>query len=191
MAVETLEAARDAVARAFGVLPALFNPATTGPLVREAQRHLAGWTLQPIAALLAEEASAKLGAAVEIDVMRRFRPSTPAAARGRWPGSSRRWRGEGRRPAPAEIAAAFGGRRLGEVGEGLGQVAPAVLRLREAAPLVGEWENPDGAVLLIRRAWRPPGRKPGVWAGASPPALCAIVPFAFGPIEIDRCLGPR
>jgi hypothetical protein len=39
-------------------------------MVREAQRHLAGWTLQPIAALLAEEASAKLGGAVSIDLMR-------------------------------------------------------------------------------------------------------------------------
>ncbi len=70
MAVETLAAAREAIALAFGVLPALLNPSTTGPLVREAQRHLAGWTLQPIAALIAEEATAKLGAPVEIDVMR-------------------------------------------------------------------------------------------------------------------------
>jgi hypothetical protein len=39
-------------------------------LVREAQRHLAGWILQPIAALIAEEASAKFGVEVDIDVMR-------------------------------------------------------------------------------------------------------------------------
>lgn len=65
-----LEAARDAVCVAFGVLPALFNPSTTGPMVREAQRHLAGWTLQPLAMILAEEATAKLGVAVEVDVMR-------------------------------------------------------------------------------------------------------------------------
>jgi hypothetical protein len=32
--------------------------------VREGQRHLAQWTLQPIAALLAEEATAKLGGTV-------------------------------------------------------------------------------------------------------------------------------
>jgi hypothetical protein len=70
MTAETLEAARSAVCAAFGVLPGLFNPATTGPLVREAQRHLAGWTLQPMAALIAEEATAKLGAPVELDVMR-------------------------------------------------------------------------------------------------------------------------
>jgi hypothetical protein len=68
--VETLGAAQAAIANAFGVLPALLNPATTGPLVREAQRHLATWTLQPIAELVAEEASAKLGAAVAIDVHR-------------------------------------------------------------------------------------------------------------------------
>ena len=69
-AVETLGAAQAAIMAAFGVLPGLLNPATTGPMVREAQRHLAGWTLQPIAALVAEEASAKLGATIDIDVMR-------------------------------------------------------------------------------------------------------------------------
>ncbi|RRH89473.1 phage portal protein [Mesorhizobium tamadayense] len=69
MSVESVAAARDAIAGAFGVLPGLFNPATTGPMVREAQRHLAQWTLQPIAGLLAQEASEKLGAAVDIDVM--------------------------------------------------------------------------------------------------------------------------
>jgi len=67
MAVEALQAARDAVLQCYGVLPGLFNPATTGPLVREAQRHLATWTLQPIAGLIAEEASNKLGGAVSID----------------------------------------------------------------------------------------------------------------------------
>jgi hypothetical protein len=70
MSVESLAAAREAIAGAFGVLPALFASNAQGPLVREAQRHLAGWTLQPIAALLAEEASEKLGATVEIDVGR-------------------------------------------------------------------------------------------------------------------------
>jgi hypothetical protein len=38
--------------------------------VREAQRHLATWTLQPLCRLLAEEASAKLGAEVLIDCIR-------------------------------------------------------------------------------------------------------------------------
>lgn len=69
MTTETLEAARGAVYGAFGVLPALFDQAAQGPLVREAQRHLAQWTLQPIAELLAEEATAKLGGAVTIDTM--------------------------------------------------------------------------------------------------------------------------
>jgi phage portal protein BeeE len=69
MATETLTAARDAVCLVFGVLPGLLNPATTGPMVREAQRHLAQWTLQPIAELLAEECAAKLGGAVAIDTM--------------------------------------------------------------------------------------------------------------------------
>jgi hypothetical protein len=70
MTAETLDAARNAICGAFGVLPGLFYKQTTGPMVREAQRHLGQWTLQPIAELIAEEASAKLGAAVKLDVLR-------------------------------------------------------------------------------------------------------------------------
>lgn len=70
MTAETLAAARNSIAMAFGVLPGLLNPAATGPAVREAQRHLAGWVLQPLAELLAEEATAKLGGRVLIDVGR-------------------------------------------------------------------------------------------------------------------------
>ncbi len=69
MTAETLEAARSAICGAFGVLPSLFSSNAQGPLVREAQRHLAQWTLQPIASLLAEEATEKLGSAVTLDVM--------------------------------------------------------------------------------------------------------------------------
>lgn len=70
MPAETLEAARGAILMAYGVLPALVNPATTGPLVREAQRHLAQLVLQPIALLVADEATAKLGQTVKLDVVR-------------------------------------------------------------------------------------------------------------------------
>lgn len=70
MTGETLKAARDSVSMAFGVQPSLFAPAVTGPATREAQRHLAQWTLQPVAALIAEEAAAKLGQRVALDVMR-------------------------------------------------------------------------------------------------------------------------
>lgn len=70
MPAQTLEAARDAVMMSYGVLPALMNRTTTGPVVREAQRHLAQLVLQPIALLIAEEATAKLGATVTIDVVR-------------------------------------------------------------------------------------------------------------------------
>lgn len=69
MTKETLDASRDAICGAFGVLPGLFYSATTGPMVRESQRHLAQWALQPIASLIAEEASEKLGGKVDIDVM--------------------------------------------------------------------------------------------------------------------------
>ena len=70
MVVESLEAARASIMTVFGVLPSLFDTAAQGPLVREAQRHLAGFVLQPIAALIAEEASLKLGADVTIDTIR-------------------------------------------------------------------------------------------------------------------------
>ncbi len=70
MTSESLAAARDAILMAFGVLPGLMNRAVTGPAVREAQRHLAQWTLQPLAVLLAEEASTKLGAEISVDLMR-------------------------------------------------------------------------------------------------------------------------
>ncbi|MGE3296493.1 MAG: hypothetical protein AB7I68_03990 [Porticoccaceae bacterium] len=69
MTVETLEAARAAVMGVYGVLPALMDPKTTGPVVREAQRHLAVWMLQPIARLMAAEASEKLGQTVSIDIL--------------------------------------------------------------------------------------------------------------------------
>ncbi|WP_300532554.1 hypothetical protein [uncultured Mameliella sp.] len=70
MPKEALDAARGGVLMAFGVLPGLAAPATTGPLVREAQRHLAQWALQPLAEGMAEECADKLGTAVKLDVMR-------------------------------------------------------------------------------------------------------------------------
>jgi hypothetical protein len=70
LAGELLRDAKGAVYSAFGVLPGLQNPATTGPMVREAQRHLAQLVLQPIAGLVAEEASAKLEGPVSIDCVR-------------------------------------------------------------------------------------------------------------------------
>ena len=70
MTAETLAAAREGILGAYGVLPALVNRAATGPVIREAQRHLATWCLQPMAELLAAEASAKLGGTVRIDMMR-------------------------------------------------------------------------------------------------------------------------
>jgi hypothetical protein len=70
MTTETLEAARNAVLGVFFVLPCLLDKAGQGPAIREAQRHLATYGLQPIGELIAEEASQKLGSAVAIDVLR-------------------------------------------------------------------------------------------------------------------------
>jgi hypothetical protein len=70
MLPETLDRARHSILAAYGVLPALLDPNTTGPIVREAQRHLATWVLQPLGYAIAEEASRKLSAEVVIDVLR-------------------------------------------------------------------------------------------------------------------------
>jgi hypothetical protein len=70
MTRETWAAARAGIERAYGVLPAWNNPATTGPAVRECQRDLAQWTLMPIATMIGQEASEKLGNTVKLDVMR-------------------------------------------------------------------------------------------------------------------------
>lgn len=67
---DALKGARHAIESVFGVLPALSNPAATGPVVREAQRHLAQWTLTPLAKLIAFEMSRKLENVVSLDVMR-------------------------------------------------------------------------------------------------------------------------
>lgn len=69
-AVKSLAEARGSIMAAFGVLPAMFAPNAQGPLVREAQRHLAQWILQPMANVMAEESSAKLGGPVTIEVVR-------------------------------------------------------------------------------------------------------------------------
>ncbi len=70
MTAETLAAAREAILASDGVLPSLSPKAATGSQSREAQRHLAQWTLAPIAARIGEEATAKLGQPVALDVMR-------------------------------------------------------------------------------------------------------------------------
>lgn len=70
LADRLLTDAKDAVFGAFGILPGLMNRTTTGPMVREAQRHLAQIVLQPVANLMAEECTEKLGATVAIDVVR-------------------------------------------------------------------------------------------------------------------------
>jgi hypothetical protein len=69
MTAEHLASARDAIAAAFGILPGLLNPQTTGPMVREAQRHLVQFILQPIAEIITQECSEKLGAKVALDLV--------------------------------------------------------------------------------------------------------------------------
>lgn len=69
MPVQSLDAARNGIALAYGVLPALLDSAATGPAIRECQRHLATFCLQPIGETIAEEASMKLGGKVELDLI--------------------------------------------------------------------------------------------------------------------------
>ncbi|KDA03066.1 phage portal protein [Hyphomonas oceanitis] len=70
MPKEMLDASRASVLSVFGVLPAMLDKTAQGPLIREGQRHLAQWMLQPIAKMIAEEMQDKLGESFSIDVMR-------------------------------------------------------------------------------------------------------------------------
>lgn len=70
MTKETLAGAKAGIEMVYGVLPGLSNSSTTGPMVREAQRHLAQWALMPVAKMIAQEATEKLGQPVTLDVMR-------------------------------------------------------------------------------------------------------------------------
>lgn len=65
-----LAASKASIEMVYGVLPGLSNIATTGPMVREAQRHLAQWCLQPIASMISQETSEKLATQVALDVLR-------------------------------------------------------------------------------------------------------------------------
>jgi phage portal protein BeeE len=67
---QNLSAARDSVSAAYGILPAMNFPAATGPVIREGQRHLSQYVLQPLAAMIAQEASEKLEASIKIDTLR-------------------------------------------------------------------------------------------------------------------------
>jgi phage portal protein BeeE len=70
MTAESLDAARNSIAWAYGVLPAMLDPKAPGNTVREGQRHLAQWSLEPIARRIADEASVKLEEEVTLDVLR-------------------------------------------------------------------------------------------------------------------------
>lgn len=67
MALESLRTARETVLHVFGILPCLLNEETAGPAVREAQRHLATWTLGPIARAIVHEVRHKTGEAIRLD----------------------------------------------------------------------------------------------------------------------------
>lgn len=69
MTREHLDQATATICWAFGVLPMMLDPKAVAGGVREGQRHLASWTLQPIAQRLAEEVTDKLEGRVEVDVM--------------------------------------------------------------------------------------------------------------------------
>lgn len=70
MTRETLAAAKASIEMVYGILPGMTASAATGPMVREGQRHLAQWVLMPIAKMIGQEATEKLGSPVKLDVMR-------------------------------------------------------------------------------------------------------------------------
>lgn len=66
------EAVADSIRSAYGIPPGIFGRSTPGNSIRESLRHMSFATLQPIADMLGDELSAKLGSAVEIDVVSAF-----------------------------------------------------------------------------------------------------------------------
>ena len=66
------EAIADSIRSSFGIPPGIFGRSTPGNSIRESLRHMSFATLQPIADMLGEEFSVKLGTAVEIDVVSAF-----------------------------------------------------------------------------------------------------------------------
>lgn len=68
MAVESWRDARGNILHCYGILPCLLNTSATGPVVREAQRHLAQWTLAPIASMITHEVGSKMLTRPELDV---------------------------------------------------------------------------------------------------------------------------
>ncbi len=69
MTREHVDQAQASICHAYGVLPSMLDSKAVAGGVREAQRHLAQWTLQPIAHRIAEEASAKLERKVKVDTL--------------------------------------------------------------------------------------------------------------------------
>jgi len=109
MALEALERAQAAILAAYGVDPSFLSATANGGGLREAQRHLATWTLQPVAALIAEELTAKTGAPVALDVLRALQ-AYDAGGRARAAGAIVRALIEAKEAGldPATIARAFG-----------------------------------------------------------------------------------
>jgi len=69
-AIESIEAARDAISMAFGIPPGFWHRAVQGNALRELERFFVQYTLQAIAATMAHELSDKLDADIRIDTLR-------------------------------------------------------------------------------------------------------------------------
>lgn len=67
--IAAFDRARDAIAQAYGVDPSMFASAANGGGLRETTRHLAQWTLAPVAVLIGQEMTDKLGLPVALDVI--------------------------------------------------------------------------------------------------------------------------
>ena len=68
--IPAFDRAQASICQAFGVDPSLFAPTANGGGLREAERHLIGYTLQPLAELIALEMTDKTGGDVALDVAR-------------------------------------------------------------------------------------------------------------------------
>jgi hypothetical protein len=127
---------------------------------RECERHLAQWTLSPIASIIAQEASEKLGGSIAIDVMGRCKHSMLLAVAGR----SRRWLQRSQRPRKLALilrryrtrSPRLTGNRAVDDQEWFAAFPDRNYRLRPALPEEALPERPGVRVLAIVGRGRAP-----------------------------------
>lgn len=115
LADKLLTEAKGEIYNVFGILPGLTNPSTTGPMVREAQRHLAQLVLQPIVNLMPRRRPRSWARPSPSTWCGRCRPMTTAARRARRDHVAGHGAGERGGPGPGHHQGCAAIHRLGRL----------------------------------------------------------------------------